>query len=67
MLLKLRPHNVSDFMTCKFATPTFLRRSYRTNVSTAKDAEGFIYLFIIGLFSEDIRITDYTSSIIKEY
>ena len=46
MLVKLRLHNVSDFMTSKFATPTFLRRSYRTNVSTTKDGEVFIYLVV---------------------
>jgi len=46
MLVKLRLHNESDFMTSKFATPTFLRRSYRANVSTAKDKEDFIYLFV---------------------
>jgi len=36
-------------------------------MSPAKEEEDFIYLFIIDLFSEDIHIKDYTSSIIKEY
>jgi len=67
MLMKLRLHNVSDFITNKFAPPTFLRRSFNTIVSPAKDEEDFIYLFIIDIFSEYICVTDYTSSVIKEY
>jgi hypothetical protein len=44
--MKLRLLNVSDFITIKCAPPTFLRRSYSTIVSPAKDKEDFIYLFI---------------------
>jgi hypothetical protein len=47
MLMKLRLHNVCDFITSKCASPTFLRRSYSTIVSPAKDKEDFIYVFII--------------------
>ena len=46
ILMKLRLHNVSDFITSKFAPPTFLQRIYTTILSPAKDEEDFIYLFI---------------------
>jgi len=46
MLMKLTLHNASDFITSKFAPSTFLRRSYSTIVSSTKDEEDFIYLFI---------------------
>jgi len=46
MLMKIRLHNVSEFITSKCAPPTFLQRSYSTVVSPVKDEEYFICLFI---------------------
>jgi len=55
--MKLRLHNVSDFITSKFAPPTFLQRIYTTILSPAKDEEDFIYLFIYLLLVYLARIS----------
>ena len=69
MLMKLRLHNVSEFITSKSAPLTFLRKKlHYKNVAKQRTKKTLcIYLIIIYLFSDNICVTDYISSVIKEY
>jgi hypothetical protein len=57
----LSEHSVetSDFIMC-LSSPVKYFCQEVTVVSPAKDKEGFIYLFIVGLFSDGINMSDYT-------